>query len=159
RPASAWAAYSPPKPPPTTATCGRLATSGAAAGDGPGPSPGRPPLCFGVLAHEGSHALPGVGRGFRELRLLAVEEAVRRTRVDGGVVLDIRLTACGLELVDRALRNARVGATEEREHRAFVARHGVDGLGAIGPAAEAERPAVEADDARVAEPARRLQVR
>jgi hypothetical protein len=30
RPASARAAYSPPKPPPTTATCGRLATSGTA---------------------------------------------------------------------------------------------------------------------------------
>src|SRR4030095_7397175 len=108
------------------------------------------------LAHERLDAFPGVGRGFRELRLLAVEEAVRRTRVDGGVVLDIRLAARGVEVVGLALRNARVGAAEEREHRALVARHRVDGLGAVGPAAQAERPATEADDARVPQPAPRL---
>src|SRR5262245_63114734 len=84
---------------------------------------------------------------------------MRRTGIDGGVVLDIRFAAGSVELVDRALRNARVGAAEEREHRALVARHRVNGLGAVRPPAQAERPAVEADDARIAESARRLQVR
>src|SRR5262249_52586276 len=114
---------------------------------------------LGVLPDERLHAPPGVGRGLRELRLLAVEEAVRRSRVDGRFVFDAGLAARGLELVDRRLWNTRVGATEEGEYAALVARDRVDRLGPIRPAAEAERPAVEADHTRVAEPARRLQIR
>src|SRR2546422_6419849 len=75
------------------------------------------------------------------------------------VVLDVGLLARGVELVDVLLRNALVGAAEEREHRRLVARDRVDRPRAIRPALEAERPAVEADDARVAEAARRLQIR
>src|SRR5256885_9601551 len=55
-------------------------------------------------------------RSLRELRLLAVEEAVRGARVDRRVVRDARLAAGGLELVDRALRDALVGAAEDRQH-------------------------------------------
>src|SRR5207249_8514422 len=86
--------------------------------------------------------------------VLPVEEAVRRAGVHGRVVLDVGRLARGVELVDVLLRNAVVGAAEEREHRRLVARDRVDRPRAIRPALEAERPAVEADDARVAEAAR-----
>src|SRR5207244_9341252 len=108
---------------------------------------------LGVPAHERLHAPPRVGRVLRELRLLAVEEAVRGARVDRRVVRDARLAAGGLELVDRALRDALVGAAEDRQHGARVAGDRVDGLGAIRPALEPERPAVEPDHAGVPEPA------
>src|SRR5256885_13935204 len=98
-------------------------------------------------------------RSLRELRLLAVEEAVRGARVDRRVVRDARLAAGGLELVDRALRDALVGAAEDRQHGARVAGDRVDGLGAIRPALEPERPAVEPDHAGVPEPAGGLEAR
>src|SRR6185295_19702208 len=113
----------------------------------------------GVGADEGLHALPGVGRGVRQLGELPVEEAVRGARVHLHVVLDVGLLERGVELIDVRLRNTLVGAAEERLDRRLVAAHRVDRLGTIRPALEAERPAVEADDAGVAEVARRLQVR
>src|SRR5947199_2181889 len=116
-------------------------------------------LLPGVLSHESLDALPGVGRRVGEFRLLAVEEAVRRARVDRGVVLDARLGARGVELIDDALRNPRIRTAKKRQHGARVARDGVDGLGPIRPAREPERPAVESDHAGVAQPAGRLQIR
>src|SRR5438128_12271119 len=117
------------------------------------------PLPLGVLPDECLDASPGIGRGLRELGLLSIEEAVRRARVDRRIVLDAGLAARGVELVDGGLGNSLIGAAEEREYAALVARDGIDRLGSVGPAAEAERPAVEADHAGVAEPARGLKVR
>ena len=84
---------------------------------------------------------------------------MRGAGVDRRVVRDARLAAGGLELVDRALRNALVGAAEDRQDGARVAGDRVDGLGPVRPAPEPEWPAVEPDHAGVPEPAGGLEVR
>src|SRR5882672_6139423 len=112
-----------------------------------------------VRLDEALHPAPRVGGGVGEFLVFAVEEAVGRAGIDGGVVLDVALATGLVELIDVGLRNALVSAAEQREHRALVARHRVDGLGAVGPALETQWPAVEADHALVAEPARGLEIR
>src|SRR5512132_2296007 len=67
-----------------------------------------------VGADKGLHALPGVGRGVRELGELPVEEAVRGARVHLHVVLDAGFLQRAVELLDVRRRDTLVGATEER---------------------------------------------
>src|SRR4051795_8767891 len=66
---------------------------------------------------EGEDAAPGVLARVGELLLLAVEEGVRRARVDVEVVLDARLVEAAGELVDLVLRDPLVGAAEQAEDR------------------------------------------
>src|SRR6185295_16311212 len=74
---------------------------------------------LGAYPDELLHAPPGIGRGLLELVVLPVEEAVRRPGIDRRVVTDPRALARGLELVDVGLRDALVGAPEDRQHRTF----------------------------------------
>src|SRR3954470_23721805 len=137
----------------------RVTMSGSSRGDETGDGSVEFTSLPGVGADEGLHALPGIGRGLRELGELAIEEAVRRAGVDLHVVLDAGLLEGAVELIDVRLRDALVGAAEDRLHGGLVPGRRVDRLGAIGPALESERPAVEPDHAGVAEIAGRLQIR
>src|SRR5439155_20614483 len=113
---------------------------------------------LGVFGHKLAYAPPCVRRGVDELRLLAVEEAVGGAWIHNEVVALAGALAGGVELVDSALRDALIRAPEEGQDRAGEARDRVDRLRTIGPAAQPEWPAVEADDPAVAEAARRLEV-
>ena len=70
-----------------------------------------------MAADEGERALPRVGRGVRELLLLAVEEAVRRAVVRDDLVLDARGGQRGVEGSIVLGGDVPVGACLEREDR------------------------------------------
>src|SRR4029453_8904693 len=99
-------------------------------------------LC--VPPHEALDPAPRVGRGFRELRLLAVEEAVRGARICLGVMRHARFLAGLVDLPRRAGRDAPAGPSPNGLDRIGIAGRRVDGLGPVRPALEPEGPAVEA---------------
>src|SRR5438067_9998860 len=70
----------------------------------------------GVALEELHHPAPGVVRGFRVVLLLAVEEAVRRSREGHDLVLDPRVLQRLVEGRVVLGRDVRVVATLEREH-------------------------------------------
>src|SRR5204862_3422405 len=79
-----------------------------------------------VALDEALHVLPRVGGRVLELLVLPVEEAVRRARVHVLLVLDARLLKRLVERFAIRLRNAFVGAAEDRQHGTLVVGRRVD---------------------------------